>query len=122
MDVMEALWQQVSDKLYIARERFVEGLVGWKLDPQYNEAGELAVVWMTRGPDLHFTTFGARWALSRSDIRARLLPLIEAFGYAKTDTPIEDVRQQRFNRLLGFVETGRDAFHIHYRIERLRHA
>jgi hypothetical protein len=120
--LIELLWQQARPTLYISRDDFVRSLDGWTIDPQNNDDGELAVVWLTKGPQLHFTTFGPRWKLTREDIRHRLEPLIDQYGHAETFTPIEDTRQHRFNKLLGFVATKEDASYIHYKIERLRHA
>ncbi len=122
MDVMDALWRQAQKTLYITREQFIESLAGWVIDPQFSVDGALICAWLTKGPQLHFTTFGNAWQLTRADIRKRLLPLIEQFGHAETYTPKEDVRQHRFNRLVGFFETHRDSQNIHFRIERLRHA
>lgn len=121
-EVIELLWQQTQQTLYVDRATFIKSLEGWDIDPQYNDAGELAVVWLTKGPQLHFTTFGKRWSLTRDDIRKRLGTVIEKHGHAETFTPKEDVRQLKFNTLLGFVATHEDEFYIHQRIERLRHA
>lgn len=119
--LIERLWQQARQTLYIDRESFVRSLDGWAIDPQNNDDGELAVVWLTKGPQLHFATFG-RWCATREDIRKRVGTLIDQYGHAETFTPIEDSRQHRFNKLLGFTATHEDASYIHYKIERLRHA
>jgi hypothetical protein len=121
-DMIGLMWEQAQKTLYIDREAFIRSLDGWALDPQYNEAGELVCVWLTKGPQLHFATFGKPWNLTRDDIRKRLCPLIERYGHAETFTPKEDARQHRFNKLIGFVAKYEDQFYIHYKIERLRHA
>jgi len=121
-EIIELLWQQAQQTLYIDREAFIRSLDGWTIDPQYNDADELACVWLTNGPQLHFTTFGNKWCATRDDIRKRVGTLIDRYGHAETFTPKEDSRQARFNKLIGFFVTHEDEFYIHYKIERLRHA
>ena len=94
---------------------------GWDIDLRRNN-GEIVMAVFTKGPELHFATFGRKWKMTRKDFRDYLLPLIERFGYVETKTPRDDSRQQRFNELIGFVPLKDDGEFIHYRMENLRHA
>lgn len=112
------IWAAVEPTVYITREQFFAGLAGWTVEPQ-TVNGDLVVLWLTKGPEIHFVTFGKVWKLTRADIRARLGPLIAEYGYATTKTPLEDARQRRFNKILGFEETEEDEFYVHLTIRRL---
>lgn len=120
--LIDALFEQAQQTLYISKEDFIRSLDGWTLEPQYNDAEELTCAWLTKGPQLHFATFGKQWKATRDDIRKRVGSLITKCGHAETFTPKEDARQRRFNKLIGFVETHEDDFYVHSKIERLRHA
>ncbi len=65
-------------------------------------------------------TLGPKWTLTKEILKQFPGSLIEQYGYAETFTPIEDTRQQRFNKRLGFVETRRDDQYIYFRIEGIK--
>lgn len=109
------LWDAVKDDILVGRDEFDESLAGWDIDVFQR------FIRTSRGPEFHFVSRGVGHC-TRQDIRDCVQPLIDKYGYAHTSTPIEDSRQQRFNRLVGFVESGRDNRYIHFRIERLKHA
>lgn len=117
----DLLWSQAENRVYISKEQYLQSLDGWSR-VEHEVSGEMVGVVLTRGPELHFVTFGKKWNLTRADIRNYLLPLLEKFGYVETKTPKDDVRQRRFNRIVGFEESGEDEFFVHYKMKRLRHA
>ena len=108
----DLLWAAVEPLVYITREQYLAGLEGWTITP-HEADGVLVAVVITRGPELHFVTFGSAWKLTRADLRRYLDPLLAAHGRVETKTPKDDLRQRRFNRILGFAETGEDEFHVH---------
>lgn len=116
MTVMDQMWDTIKDTLYISREQFEKSLEGYTVTPMANDAGIYAVV-IHRGPSFHFMTLGPKWSLTKEILRQFPGSLIALYGYAETFTPIEDTRQHRFNKRLGFVETRRDEQNIYYRIE-----
>lgn len=119
-ELKELAWLAVEPKLYgVTREQFLAGLEGWTLRPHHSN-GEFAAVVLTKGSEFHFLTTGVRWTLTRSDIRKYFEPLLAEHGEVRTKTPVDDHRQQRFNQILGFKETGRDEFFIEYRLTKLR--
>ncbi len=119
MNVTEAMWDQIKDSLYITKAQYLEGLAGWNIEVHRVE-GEVVGAVLTKGCELHFTTFGKKWSLTRKDIRDYLVPIIEKYGCVKTKTPKEDERQKRFNTILGFVTDGEDKYFTHYRLDKLR--
>ncbi len=112
--MIDQMWGQVKDTLYITREQFEKSLEGWTITPFYNPA--LFGVVMNQGPSFHFMIFGP-WKCTKEILRQFPGSLIEKYGYAETFTPIEDERQHRFNKRVGFIETRRDDNFVHYRIE-----
>lgn len=113
------MWDTVKDVLYITREDFVASLDGYAIVPFFNDAKEMYGVVVHRGPAFHFILFGPKWQLTKAILRQYPGKLIEQYGYAETFTPVEDMRQQRFNKRVGFVETKRDEQYVHFRIERM---
>lgn len=119
-DLREIAWRAVEPYLYdVSREEYLAGLdAGWTLTP-HERAGVLLGVVVSKGDEMHFVTTGARWALTRDDICHYLQPILKQYGRVVTSTMIDDVRQQRFNRLIGFVETGRDEFFVNFELRAL---
>ncbi len=111
----DALWAQVEPKVFITRDEFFATLDGWELN-EVAVDGKLAFVTARKGARFHFTTFGTGARISLRMIRNFLAPILAEHGYAETRTPKDDVRQQRFNRKLGFAEVGEDEFHKIFRI------
>jgi hypothetical protein len=116
--VEELIWAAVEPTVYITREQYFAGLDGWEITPHL-VGGALVGAALSRGPEFHFMTFGAKWRLTRADIRRYLAPILAAHGRVETKTPHEDARQRRFNRILGFEETGADEFYVHLTLRRL---
>lgn len=117
--MIDLLWEKEKDNLYMSKEEFIDSLKDWTITAHIVDGVTVGIV-VQRGPEFHFTTFDAKWNLTKTDIRNYLLPLIEQYGFVKTRTPTEDIRQQRFNKLLGFVPDGGDEFFNYYRLEKLR--
>jgi len=111
---INALWELVKDELIIDKSEFIANLEGWEIEqfPRF--------IRINRGAEFHFIPTGNGNG-TRQDIRDCVQPIIDRNGFAATHTPIEDTRQHRFNKLVGFIETGRDARYVYFRIEELRH-
>jgi hypothetical protein len=119
MTVVDLLWQQARERLYITREQFEQSLEGWFLDTIHGPNG-IAIVFVVKGPMFHFAKFDPTVKATRDHLRKYPGSLIAKYGYATTTTPKEDTRQRRFNERLGFFQTGEDDLDIHYRIEKLK--
>jgi len=117
-DLYDILWRAAEPSLYITKEQYLQGLTGWTLTPHHHD-GHLVGIAVTKGSEFHFVTTGEKWTLSRADIRHYLEPILAEYGEVTTETPISLERQHRFNKILGFVETGRDEFCIRYALKRL---
>lgn len=115
-NILERLWLANEDALYITKQEFMAGFVDWDIAPHYTGDVMVAAT-LSKGSEFHFATFGDKWTLTRADIRRYLDPILEQYGCVTTRTPKEDVRQSRFNKILGFVPTGEDEFYIHYKLE-----
>jgi hypothetical protein len=117
-DVVDRLWDQVEPTVFITREQFVAGLVGWDIEAVLID-GRLAFAVLVKGPEFHFASFDSGTAISRAMIRQRLDPIIERHGFVVTRTPKEGAdRQHRFNKAFGFRAIGEDEFFITYRMDR----
>jgi len=106
--------------LFVSREQFEQSLEGWELDPVLREDGSIGIIFLSKGPEFHFSKFGTDIQASRSILKKYPGELIDRHGYALTKTPKGDTRQQRFNTRLGFYQVGQDEFDIHFRIDNLR--
>ena len=113
MRIEDRLWALDEPNVYITKEQYMAALDGWKIEEHV--AGAV----LTKGPELHFKTFG-NVGITRADIRRYLQPLLDAYGYVITRTPKDDYRQQRFNRVIGFVDVGEDEFYTQFKMEHLR--
>ncbi|MDP3909037.1 MAG: hypothetical protein Q8Q14_01480 [Gemmatimonadales bacterium] len=118
MTIEDLLWAAVEKMVYITREQYLASLAGWSIHPHAVD-GEIVGAVLTKGPELHFCTFGRPWRLTRADIRRYLEPILTEHGRVETKTPKDDARQLRFNKILGFVETGADEFFVHLTLRRL---
>lgn len=118
-DLIELLWKKAEPMFFAAKDDFIRGLINWEIYPII-EGGQIVVIVATRGPQMHFETMETGRQITRRIVRLVLEPLIAKFGYAVTKTPKEEIRQRRFNELIGFVVVGEDEYDIHYRIERVR--
>lgn len=117
-DIKDRVWAQVEPTVYVGRDEFFEG---WTIDGvEIN--GELVAAVLTRGPEIHYASLGTGRPLTLKMFRRHLQPIIDAHGYATTRTPKDDLRQARFNELIGFKAAAEDEFFVHYRIEKVAHA
>lgn len=119
--MLDTLWRAAEPKVYIGKDEFLSWFDGCEVRPVEME-GELAFITVQKGPEFHFHSLGTGKRISLAMIRDFLTKSIDQHGYALTKTPHADARQHRFNKRFGFVEIGRDAFDVHYRIESLPHA
>lgn len=117
MDLIGKLWQ--DSPLFLTRAEFEKTLEGWTLEPIYKD-GEVAVVFVVKGPEFHFSKLDPSYQAGREILRRYPGELIARYGYALTRTPKDDVRQMRFNSRLGFFVIGEDEYDLHLRIEKLR--
>lgn len=115
--LLDLLWQ--DSPIFITREQFHQTLDGWELEPVMRD-GKPAVIFVVKGPEFHFAKLDPAFQCGRDTLRRYPGELIARHGYALTKTPKEDLRQQRFNRRLGFYPVGEDAEFIHFRIDALR--
>lgn len=120
-ELTDLLWQKAEPVLYISKDAYLETLAEWTIKPVHID-GELAWITVQKGPEFHFQSVGESRAMPLRMIREFLQTIIDQHGYAQTKTPIEDLRQQRFNERFGFQRIGQDQFDIIYRIESLPHA
>jgi hypothetical protein len=117
IDVVEALWSQIEPAVFISREQFTRELEEWEIEPvEIN--GALAFAVLTKGPELHFASFGTGAPISLVMIKARIDPLLERYGFVTVRTPKNDVRQHRFNKRFGFKQIGSDEFFTYFRMDR----
>lgn len=115
MDLIDKLHE--ASFLFVTREQFAQMLEGCSVEP-VEEDGRLIGAHVVDGPEYHYYKFDSTPV--RKHHISRLACVISQYGYASTKTPISDERQCRFNRLIGFVETGRDEQFVYQRIDRLR--
>jgi hypothetical protein len=120
-ELTDLLWEKAEPVLYCTKDEYLQTLAEWTIKPVHVD-GELAWITVQKGPEFHFQSVGETRVMPLRMIREFLQGIIDQHGYALAKTPLLDVRQQRFNQRFGFVEVGRDALDIHFRIDRLPHA
>jgi hypothetical protein len=113
-EVLDRLWAEVEPAVFITREQWERSLAEWDVQAIHAADGRLAFVVLTRGPEIHYKSFGVE-PMSLAMLRRWGTPLLERYGYVVTRTAKDDRRQQRVNRRLGAVEVGEDEFFITYR-------
>ena len=116
--ILERLWLENEEALYITKQEFMACYVDWDISPQYTGDVMVAAT-IIKGPEFHFARFTGDWTLTRADIRRYLEPILAQYGCVTTRVPKEDTRMARFIRILGFVPTGEDEFYIHNKLEQL---
>ena len=120
MNIIDKLYDRLPPLVFVSREDFGRSLQGWAIEP-VEIGGALAFVFLSKGPEFHFQSFGQHHRITMAMIRSRLDPILAAHGYAMTRTPKDDARQHRFNLRFGFEAIGEDEYDIFYRVERLLH-
>lgn len=118
-ELIDILWAKAEPTVFVEKDQFVRALDDWKIYGLYRD-GVLAVIHMDKGPELHFETMHSGVSFTRDDVAAVVQHLIDEFGYAVTKTPKQEMRQRRFNELVGFRMVGEDEYDIHYRIDQIR--
>lgn len=113
--LIDMLWNDVKDVLYIDRAEFESRLAGWQVTPVVID-GVTAFATMTNGPEFHCHSFETGKPIPRKMLRDFIDGIVRRYGYALTRTPKEDVRQHRFNKAFGFEVVGEDAYDVFYRI------
>lgn len=113
----DLLWEKASTVLYVTKAQFLASLEGWTITP-VEHAGELVVITVTKGPELHFQALGK--PIPMAVVRSIVGTILEQHGHVVVRTPKTEPRQQRFNRAIGFVQTGEDDYDIHFRMDRFR--
>lgn len=116
--VEQMVFDSMSESLFIDEAQFRMLMEGWTLTPDYRDS-QLCGVVLTKGPELHFVTSKMR-QITRADLRNYVLPLIQTYGYAMTRCPKKDVRQARFNLLIGFKQVGEEGIDYLFRIDTLK--
>lgn len=117
--LVDRMWAKAEPDLYIPKEVFVANLESWRLYDIMQD-GKLVAIVAEKGPELHFQPGEEGVPISRRIVRQVLQNLIDKHGFAVTKTPHHQLRQQRFNELVGFEVTGRDEYDVHYRITKIR--
>lgn len=117
MTLLDHIWEQMEPTVFITREEFERDLERWDIEP-VEVNGKVAFAAFTNGAEFHYATFGTGARITRTMIWSRLNPILDRHGFVTTRTPLDDVRQQRLNRALGFVETGADEFFLHFRMDK----
>lgn len=117
-ELIEKIWSQTEPTVFISRREFFASLDDWDITPREID-GEIAGATLNRGPEFHFITFGRRKVFPASLIADCLGPIIERHGFVRTRTPKDDVRQSRFNLLIGFDVESSDEYFTTFRMERL---
>lgn len=118
--ILEKIWNTVKDTLYITKEQFERSLAAFEILPEYTKEGDLIGAVIQNKASFHFVVFGIKWSLNKELLARWPGKIIEQYGYAETYTPLEDTRQHRFNKRIGFFETHRDDKYVYFRIEKLK--
>jgi hypothetical protein len=113
-ECIDLMWKKAEPNLYIAKHEFVANLIGWDIY-DVTKNGMLYLLIARKGPEIHFQAFGR--PITRQMIRNVVQPALDEHGYCVTKTPHEELRQQRFNDVIGFRVTGRDEYDVHYRVD-----
>lgn len=116
-EAIDTLWGLKPELLFVTREQFAAALDGWDIDPR-EAGGEVAFIWITKGTEVHYVSLGTGRAMPTAMVRDVLQRVIDRHGYATVKTPKQDLRQQRFNRTLGFYQTGEDEYDVHLRMDK----
>jgi hypothetical protein len=112
--VLDALWSEIEPTVFITRETWDRGLAGWDITAHRAADGRLAFVVLTKGPEIHYKSFGVE-PMSLAMFRRWGQPLLDKYGHVVTRTSKDDRRQQRVNRRMGAVVTGEDEFFITFK-------
>lgn len=116
MTLIDELWEKTQEKLYVTRDEFDASLVGWSIEPMMLNGDKVGIM-TKRGAEFHFVLLGTKTAMPMRAIKEWLAPQLKQHGHVFTRTPKNEVRQQRFNELIGFFRVGEDDLDIHYRYE-----
>ena len=115
-ELMDRIWEVVGPTMYLSREHWESCWDGWTIEGHELD-GALAYATLINGPEFHFVVLREHNRGTPGIIRSHLKPLLERYGHVVTRTPKNETRQLRFNRAVGFRETGEDEFFLHLRLE-----
>ena len=115
-DILERLWRDAENSVYISREQFSALLEG-TLFEEVVFKGVVVGTWAVRGAEAHYASFETRAGIPLQKIRESIQGLLDKNGVVTTKTLKESCRQHTVNKRLGFFEVGSDEFFIHYRLE-----
>ena len=115
--MIDLLWQHRPELLFVTKEQFAAALDGWEIDPRKVD-GEIAFVWLSKGPELHFVCTATGKSMPKAMLRDVLQGVLDRHGYVVVKTPKDDARQQRFNRTVGFRQIGEDEYDVHLRLDK----
>lgn len=118
LKIIDEMWKETKDKVFISRHDFDVGLEGWELSTKELD-GQIVGAIVTKGPEFHFVLFGPKRRITRALVADCVQPQIDKFGFVLTKTPKEDIRQHRFNLIVGFKVETTDEFYTYFRMERL---
>lgn len=124
-DLLELTWEsfnktQEVNFTFVTKAQFFDSIKDHTLETINHPDGTPAVIFIIKSASFHFIKLDNKFQASRAVLRLYPGSLIKQFGYAETSTPINDARQHRFNKLIGFIETHRDSNYVFYRIEKLK--
>lgn len=117
-NLFDHIWEKVGPTTFLSKKEFAESIKDWCITPRYID-GELIGATLDFGAEFHFVTFGKRKPLSAALITECLQPIITRCGYVLTRTPKEDMRQRRFNELIGFSVHDEDEHYVNFIMNRI---
>lgn len=114
-EVIDRLWAEIEDIVFITRDQFERGLREWDIIPV--EIDGASFVTLRRGPEFHVANAGTGRPITTRMIRMCIAPILEQYGFVTTRTPKDDERQCVVNRRFGFKAIGEDEFFTHFRMQ-----
>ena len=118
-DALSAVLLQKSP-LYISQDDFNFSINEWDLEAMYFQDGTPYLIFLVKGAEFHFSIVSDRAIIGKKELAAYPGSLILKYGHALTKTPVNDLRQKKFNERLGFFKTHEDQEFTYYRIEKMR--
>lgn len=117
--LLDMLWEKAEPLAFFPKEQFIDALADWEIYPALKNDKVIAIL-TEKGPELHFETMHTGLGFPRKDLFAIVQRMIDRYGYATTKTPKHELRQHKFNQILGFEVVGEDEYDIHFRIDKIR--
>lgn len=114
--VRDLIWEHSRDLMFTTQSEFMRALEDWEIEGHVVD-GDLIGAVLRRGPEFHYAAF-VTGRLTRALIKELFRPQLEKYGYLTTRTPVDDLKQRRWNSMWGFVKTGEDEYDVYYRLEK----